>query len=99
MARYGYASAWGDAYTRTLLTDWEQPNKVVVETQLDLPFLEANNNALADEQPTNATNKLVARVPMTVYEKSIHENWDDDDWARYLNSADARPFRVWKGRV
>jgi len=99
MARYGYASAWGDAYSRTLLTDWEQPNKVVVETQLSLPFLEENNRALAEGQSARNPTTLVARVPMTVYETSIHEKWDDDDWKKYLNSADAMPFRVWKGNL
>jgi hypothetical protein len=36
---------------------------------------------------------------MTVYETAIAQGWDEGDWKRYLNSSDAAPFRIWKGRV
>jgi hypothetical protein len=47
----------------------------------------------------NGVNKLLARIPIEVYERSVHEQWDEADWARYLNSAEAAPFRIWRGRV
>jgi hypothetical protein len=98
MARYDYSS-WGGAIQRSLLTDWEKPYTVVVETTVHLPDLVQNNRDLAEMHPTTSANKLLARVPMTIYEKSIHEQWDDGDWARWLNSEEAKPFRVWNGRV
>lgn len=98
MAEYK-GSSWGGAIGRTYLTDWEQPDKLVVKTSVSLPDLERNNWRLAEEVNRRAANRYVARVPMTVWEQSIHEKWGDDDWKRYLNSAEAAPFRVWKGRV
>jgi hypothetical protein len=98
MARYEYTS-WGGAIQRALLTDWEQPNKVVVETNVHLPDLEANNRALAEQQSAKDPARLLARVPMTIYERSMHEGWDNDDWTKWLNSDEAKPFRVWTGRV
>lgn len=98
MAKYEYTS-WGGAIKRTLLTDWEQPEKVVIHTEVDLPDLEVNNRALAELQLSTDPTKLVARVPMTVYERSVLEGWDESDWKKWLNSADAKPFRVWNGRL
>ena len=47
----------------------------------------------------NGVNKLLARIPIEVYERSVHEQWDEADWARYLNSSEAAPFRIWRGTV
>lgn len=49
--------------------------------------------------PVKSNNKLVARVPMTVMEQSIHEQWDDNDWKKWLNDPDNAAFRIWRGRV
>ena len=35
-------------------------------------------------------NKLLARIPIEVYERACHEQWDEGDWARYLNSSRGR---------
>ena len=45
----------------------------------------------------NGVNKLLARIPIEVYERSVHEQWDEGDWARWLNSSEAAPFRIWSG--
>ena len=59
-----------------------------------------NNKIVREQHPRRGTNKLLARaVPMTVYERSIVENWDDDDWKRWLNDPDNAAFRIWPGRV
>ena len=42
-------------------------------------------------------NKLLARIPVTIFERSVHEGWDEGDWARWLNSSEAAPFRIWRG--
>lgn len=92
-------SSWGGAIQRTYLTDWERPYELVVKTSVELPRLVENNRQLAEEHRPRSTNKLLARVPMTIYERSIHEDWGEDDWAKWLNSEEAKPFRVWNGRV
>ena len=38
----------------------------------------------------NGVNKLLARIPITIYERSVHEQWDEGDWARWLNSQRGR---------
>lgn len=99
MARHVYYSAGGHI-RRTLLTDWEQPYKLVVQTEIDLSDVERNNRELAELHPRNSRNKLIARgVPATVWEQSIHEQWDEADWAKWLNDPDNKAFRVWPGRV
>ena len=37
--------------------------------------------------------KLLARIPVTVYETATAEGWDEGDWKRYLNSGRARAVR------
>ena len=90
--------AWG-GILRSVLTDVEKPGEFVVKTTVDLRDLEQNNMRLAEEHPRRSTNKLVARVPMTIWEKAYHEDWSEDDWRKWLNSDEAKPFRVWPGRV
>ena len=41
----------------------------------------------------DGVNKLLARLPVEVFERSIHEQWDETDWKRYLNSSEAAPFQ------
>jgi hypothetical protein len=87
-----------DGIRRTAIVDDETPDKLVVNTELNLGRLLENNAALEEAQRGRG-DKLVARAPLTVYERSIHEGWDDNDWKRWLNDPDNRAFRVWKGRV
>jgi len=87
-----------DGIRRTAIADDETPGKLVVNTELNLGRLLENNAALEEEQQGRG-DKLVARVPLTVWEQSIHEDWDERDWKRWLNDPDNRAFRVWKGQV
>lgn len=98
MGRLVYSS-WGGAIQREILTDPDRPYEFATRTSVNLPDLEANNRALAEGQSARAPMTLLARVPMTVYEQSIREEWSEADWTRYLNSAEAKPFRVWPGRL
>jgi hypothetical protein len=84
---------------RTLITDSDKPDRVIVDTKVDCTQLIENNKMLGELHSTNSVNKMVARVPMTIYERSINEGWDDDDWKRWLNDPDNKMFRVWQGRV
>lgn len=90
-----------DGVKRTALVDYEQPNKFTVHTEVEMDeVLEGIKRAREDETARNfPTNRLVARVPMTVYEKSIVEQWDEADWKKWLNDPDNAAFRVWPGRV
>jgi hypothetical protein len=95
--RLTYYSA--DGVTRTSIVDDADPDKfrVFTEVQMDevLKGIERDRELLDPK----STNKLLARVPMTVMEQSIHEQWDDNDWKKWLNDPDNAAFRVWQGRV
>jgi hypothetical protein len=84
---------------RTLIADDERPDRFVVKTSQDLePILEsvARDREL---MANTGVNKLAARVPVAIYERAIHEEWSEDDWKRWLNSSEAEPFRIWKGKL
>jgi hypothetical protein len=85
--------------TRTVVYDPEQPNQFGINTELVCDPIVETNRALSEEHPRRSTNKLLARAPMTVYEQSIREGWDESDWTKWLNDPDNAAFRVWKGRV
>lgn len=96
--RFTYYDAYG--VTRTSIWDDEDPEKLVVHTSVDLTQAIENNKVLRELHPRRSTNKLVARgVPLTVAERAIREDWDDNDWKRWLNDPDNAAFRVWQGRV
>ena len=87
-----------DGIRRTAIWDDECPDEVTVRTEQDIePILDSI--ARDRETMSHGLNKLVARLPVEVYERAVREKWDEADWARYLNSAEAAPFRIWKGRV
>jgi hypothetical protein len=89
-----------DGVRRTGIWDEEYPGRYVVKTEVDLTQTIENNKIVREMQPARATNRLVARgVPLTVYEQSIVENWDESDWNKWLNDPDNAAFRIWPGRV
>ena len=88
-----------DGVRRTLVTDDERPEDFAVHTEqvLDeiLDSIERDRSTMSHD----GVNKLLARIPIPIYERAVHEQWDDADWTRWLNSAEAAPFRIWQGRV
>ena len=88
-----------DGVRRTLVTDDERPEDFGVHTEqvLDeiLDSIERDRSIMRHD----GVNKLLARIPIPIYERAVHEQWDDGDWARWLNSDEAAPFRIWRGRV
>lgn len=88
-----------DGVRRTMISDDDRPNIITTHTEVDMTQLVENNKALRELHPERSTNKLVARVPMTVYERAIIEDWEESDWKKWLNDPDNRAFRVWDGRV
>ena len=88
-----------DGVRRTLITDDERPEDFAVHTEQVLDEILDSVERDRAIMSHNGVNKLLARIPIEVYERSVHEQWDEADWARYLNSDAARPFRIWGGRV
>lgn len=84
---------------RTAITDSENPDTLRVYTEVDMDEVIEGIKRDRELHPSKSTNKLLARVPLTVYEKSIIEQWDDNDWKKWLNDPDNEVFRVWRGRV
>lgn len=97
--RQVYYSSGG--VTRTAITDTEKPFqlKVFTEQQMDAVLESVKLEREARVINPRSPNKLVARVPMTVMETSIHEQWDDADWKKWLNDPANDAFRIWRGRV
>lgn len=87
-----------DGVRRTVIIDPDRPYSPIVHTEQDIePILEGI--ARDRDNMRHGVNKVVARIPITIYERSIHEDWDEGDWKRWLNSTEAAPFRIWGGRV
>jgi hypothetical protein len=95
-----YANANG--VRRTLISDSGYPDRVIVQTEQVLD--EILNGIMRDRERLAANDnrssiKPIARIPVEVFERMILEGWGPDDEARWLNSPEAEPFRIWKGRV
>jgi hypothetical protein len=95
--RWTYHDA--DGVRRTLITDDDRPDRPVVHTEQVLDEVLASVERDREIMSHNGVNKLLARIPIEVYERSVHEDWAERDWARWLNSYEAAPFRIWQGRV
>lgn len=89
-----------DGVRRTMITDDDRPDDINVFTEVDMTGVYETNKIMRELHPEKSTNKLLARgIPMTVYEKSILEDWDDNKWKQWLNDPDNAAFRIWEGRV
>ena len=91
-----------DGIRRTLITDDERPDIAIVRTEQVLD--EILNGIVRDRERLAANDnrssiKPVARIPVEVFERMILEGWGPDDEAKWLNSPEAAPFRIWRGRV
>lgn len=84
---------------RTLVTDSEKPYQFGIYTEQVLDEILAGIRRDQENHREGTVNKLVARVPITIYERAVHEGWDEGDWKRWLNSSEAVPFRIWSGQV
>lgn len=88
-----------DGVRRTMITDPERPDQIIVRTEQVLDEILAGINRDRELMSHDGVNKLVARIPVAIYERACLEQWDEGDWKRWLNSAEAAPFRIWQGRV
>lgn len=88
-----------DGVKRTALVDHEKPHQFTVHTEVEMDAVLEGIKRDREQVKAHSTNKLVARVPMTVYEQSLLEHWGEADWKKWLNDSDNAAFRVWRGRV
>lgn len=88
-----------DGVRRTSIVDTDRPDQITIYTEADMTETIESVKRMREAQDPKSTHRHLARVPMTVYEKSILEDWDDADWDRWLNDPDNAMFRVWQGRV
>jgi hypothetical protein len=85
-----------DGIRRTLIWDDEEPDKFHVLTEQDLePILDSVERDRAIMRQ-NGDNKLANRVPAIIYERAVHEQWDEGDWRKWFNG-EGRAFRIWPG--
>lgn len=91
----------GDGVRRTMITDSDTPGQLKVFTEVEMDeVLESIKRAREVEiSRGRPVNRHLARVPMTVYEQSLVEQWDEADWKKWLNDPANAAFRVWPGQV
>lgn len=100
MAESKFVYRNSDGVIRTSIYDDDYPDRVVIHTQVDLEQTIENNKIFRELHPRRSTNKLIARgVPLTIAEQAMREQWDERDWARWLDNPDNAAFRIWQGRV
>jgi hypothetical protein len=88
-----------DGVRRTLISDDADPFRVKVKTEVNMDEILEGVKRDRENHLERSDNKLLARVPMTIFEQSIHEQWDEADWKKWLNDPDNDCFRVWRGQV
>ena len=98
----GYANS--DGIRRTLITDDEWLPDIGPSSRTE-QFLDEILNGIVRDRERLAANdnrssiKPIARIPVEIFERMILEGWGPDDEAKWLNSPEAAPFRIWRGRV
>ena len=87
-----------DGVRRTLHLDDDSPNVIRVQTEQTMDEILASIER-DREIMSHGINKLVARIPIHIFEQACHEKWDESDWRKFLNSSECSPYRIWRGRV
>jgi hypothetical protein len=86
---------------RDAITDPDRPGQLIVHTRQDVePILDSIKRD-REIMPMNGYNKLAARIPQFLYEDLVHRGIanDEDALAVWLDSDEARPWRIWQGRI
>ena len=85
---------------RETLHDNDRPEGVVIKTTQDL---EAILDGIARDRETmrHGVDKLAARLPLVIAEDLDRRGIlnDEDAMRIWLNSSEATPWRIWRGRV
>ena len=88
-----------DGVRRTMIMDDERPDRVVVHTEQVLDEILEGVQRRRELMRNGGHIRHVGQMPVEVFERSILEQWGPDDEAKWLNSSEAAPFRIWRGRV
>jgi hypothetical protein len=87
---------------RTLIADDERPDRFVVKTTQDIEPLLASIARDRELMRNTGDAKILGRLPVEVYERAVHEQWDEGDWRKFWNGAgpddlpNGRALRIWK---
>jgi hypothetical protein len=87
---------------RTVVADPDRGGEFGILVEQDLEDILDGIQRQRENHKTGITdNKRVGSIPFIVAEDLKRRGiWDDDDaFRKWLNSWEARPFRVWEGRV
>lgn len=96
--RYRYQARGG--VERFIIYDDETPDRFVIQTSQDIEPLLDSVARDREIMRNDGVNKVLGRVPVAVYERAVHEQWDEGDWRKWWNG-EGRAFRIWNpgGRV
>ena len=96
-AKRRYSSRAG--VERTLILDEGSPQFVVQHSQVLDPILDSIARD-REIMPNTGANKLAARIPTVIFEELQRQGITEDEslFKAWLNSSDAAPWRIWRGR-
>ena len=98
-ARRRYSARAG--VERTMIFDDSAPELFRVKHSQDVePILDSIARD-REIMPNTGENKLAARIPAIIYEELQRQGITEDEslFKAWLNSSDAAPWRIWKGRL
>jgi hypothetical protein len=87
---------------RTKVWDDEEPDKFHVFTEQDVEEILDGVARDREIMLNTGTNKYIGKVPVTVAERAVHQQWDENDWRKWWNGhgpedlPNGRNFRVWR---
>jgi hypothetical protein len=90
-----------DGVRRTLITD-DASGDFTVQVEQEVGEILEGIQRKRDNLKSGPTDiKMLGSIPFAVVEDLRQRGiWDDGDaFKKWLNSWDARPFRVWEGRI
>jgi hypothetical protein len=101
MTQHRHTYRDSDGVQKTMVWDPADPDFLAVHTAQDVePILDsiARDQELMTQ---NGDNKLAARLPLIVVEDLVQRGifYDEPLFKAWLNSDEAAPWRVWKGRL
>jgi hypothetical protein len=91
-----------DGIRRTMVQDPDRPGEFSILVEQDIEEILAGVQRRRENHKTGLTDmKHLGSIPIIVAEDLYRRGiWDDEDaFRKWLNSWEARPFRVWEGRV
>lgn len=90
-----------DGVRKSIITDSDHPNRVVVQTEQALDEILASIARDREIDQRGRTNKISHRLPTFVVEDLTHRGIYDNPVAfkTWLNSSEADPWRIWSGKL